>query len=355
MKSDVSKGPLMMSVDITYKCQFKCLHCFNNSGSVTNNNEMNEDELLDVAEMVGEAQPNTFCFCGGEPLLKIDSIIKMAKIIRERTMNNTTVNMVTNGWLLTKDIAKKIKDADISMVQLSLDGPNAEIHDWFRNKHGSFERVINAISILRDLDIYVSISSIPHKRQINCILDTLELCRSMGVDEFRVQPLMPIGRAKDNYIDIIPDSKKYRKVALKLRQHQYDGIANKKMSVSWGDPIDHLIRFSGGSMVTPTIGINAYGGITISPYIPIEFGNVRKHKFKEYWKNGLADIWSIPIVNEITAKMQDVSSMDLEIAFPNLPRMYYETNINLDLIELGKECIAEVNMSNFNRLVALGE
>lgn len=355
MNNDVSKGPLMMSVDITYKCPFRCLHCFNNSGDGVIGNEMNEDELLQIAEMVGDAQPNTFCFCGGEPLLRIDTIIKMAKVIKERTMNNTTVNMVTNGWLLTRDIAKKIKEAGISMVQLSLDGPNAEIHDWFRNKEGSFDRVINAIGILRDLDIYVSISSVPHKRQIKIILDTLELCRSMGVGEFRVQPLMPIGRAKDNYTDIIPDSKEYRKIALKLRQYQYDGIANNNMSVSWGDPIDHLMRFSGGSMVTPTIGINAYGGITISPYIPIEFGNVRKHKFEEYWEKGLADIWSIPIVNEITAKMKDVSSMDLEIAFPDLPKMYYETNINLDLIESGKERIAEVNMSNFDGLVAMGE
>ncbi|MEF3244807.1 MAG: hypothetical protein K6343_02335 [Caldisericaceae bacterium] len=64
---------------------------------------------------------------------------------------------------------------------------------------------------------------------------------------------------------------------------------NHDTNIEWGDPVDHLIRF-------PTIvehcstfvGVKADGSIQVSPYLPITVGNIRRHKFSEYWDKGLA-------------------------------------------------------------------
>lgn len=42
--------------------------------------------------------------------------------------------MVTNGYLLDENMAKEIAEADFGTIQLSLDGVDAETHEWLRRK-----------------------------------------------------------------------------------------------------------------------------------------------------------------------------------------------------------------------------
>lgn len=52
---------------------------------------------------------------------------------------NINVNMVSNGYLLDYDTAKKLVESGISLIQISIDGFE-EDHDWLRGKIGSFKR-----------------------------------------------------------------------------------------------------------------------------------------------------------------------------------------------------------------------
>lgn len=60
------------------------------------------------------------------------------------------------------------------------------------------------------------------------------------------------------------------------------------VQVIWGDPIDHLIRFPNlTNLPMYYISVRANGDIVASPYLPLVVGNIRKHKFEEYWDGGL--------------------------------------------------------------------
>ena len=50
--------------------------------------------------------------------------------------------MVTNGELMTKEIAKKLWQSGISSIQVSLDGSTEEVVDWLRNKKGAYKNAI---------------------------------------------------------------------------------------------------------------------------------------------------------------------------------------------------------------------
>ena len=63
-------GPIMISIDVTYRCNFRCKHCFNGSGTPLLGDELKDAKLLSIARSVGVLQPNVVCFCGGEPLLR---------------------------------------------------------------------------------------------------------------------------------------------------------------------------------------------------------------------------------------------------------------------------------------------
>lgn len=155
-------GPIMISIDVTYRCNFRCKHCFNGSGAPLLGDELSDAELLTIAKSVGVLQPNVVCFCGGEPLLRWEILCDACETIKSKSPY-TQVNLVTNGSLVTETIANRLNRAGITTVQVSVDGPNSELHDWFRNHPGSFDLAVNAIKILRKAGLNVVVAAAPHK------------------------------------------------------------------------------------------------------------------------------------------------------------------------------------------------
>ena len=156
-------------IDVTNKCTLRCLHCFNSSGGLKNQrmDEMSDEELERMAYDVIDCRPVSICMCGGEPLLRKESIYKIANYSKNTCVD---VNMVTNGELMTKEIAKKLWQSGISSIQVSLDGSTEEVVDWLRNKKGAYKNAINAIKYLDDtrqelgINRKISVSFIPHKK-----------------------------------------------------------------------------------------------------------------------------------------------------------------------------------------------
>ena len=291
-------GPIMISIDVTYRCNFRCKHCFNGSGAPLLGDELSDAELLTIAKSVGVLQPNVVCFCGGEPLLRWEILCDACETIKSKSPY-TQVNLVTNGSLVTETIANRLNRAGITTVQVSVDGPNSELHDWFRNHPGSFDLAVNAIKILRKAGLNVVVAAAPHKKHLLQLEETIDLCRQLGVSEIRMQPIMPLGRALDNYDEVVPSYFEYRRLSRRLQELKYKAIDNG-MVVDWGDPIDHLRKFSSSSFVSnPSLGITAYGEITVSPYLPISVGCIRRHSLEEYWESGLKNVWSIGVIQEI--------------------------------------------------------
>ena len=334
-------GPIMISIYVTYRCNFRCKHCFNGSGAPMLGEELSDDELLEIAKSVGVLQPNVVCFCGGEPLLRWAVLCDACKVIKSQSPF-TQVNLVTNGSLVTEIIASRLNSAGITTVQVSIDGPNSEIHDWFRNKPGSFNHAINSVKILRRAGLNVVVASARHKRHLLRLEETIDLCRQLGVSEIRMQPIMPLGRAIDNYNEIVPSYFEYQKLSRKLQELKYQSIDNGTV-VEWGDPIDHLRKFSTSSFISnPSLGISAYGEITVSPYLPISVGCIKRHSLEEYWESGLKNVWSIGVIKEIASLITSISSMDL--SKERLPKTYYEKNLMFELIEDDQDYIEHVSL-----------
>lgn len=86
-------GPIMISIDVTYRCNFRCKHCFNGSGTPLLGDELKDAELLSIARSVGVLQPNVVCFCGGEPLLRWEILCDACETIKSKSPY-TQVNLV---------------------------------------------------------------------------------------------------------------------------------------------------------------------------------------------------------------------------------------------------------------------
>ena len=318
-----------IAFDITYKCNFRCRHCYNSSGEHDLECcEISDEEFLKVAEDIVKISPSQVCVCGGEPLMKKDLLCKVAKTIRQNP--SIRVNTVTNGYMMTPEIARELKEAGFYSVQISLDGSTKESHEWLRNHDGSFERAKNAIRYLRDAGLSPGVACCPTKRNLDEILEVAELAFELGSDTFRVQPIMSLGRAKA-IEDFFPTATDYMKLSRKIQKLRAENSSLSKF-VEWGDPIAHLYSMKSNLPLEAAI-VNAYGEILISPYVPISFGNTTRHPLSEYLNHGFADIPQIKVVNKIINLIQSPEQMDLHKTNSKLPSLYESEFITIDLIE----------------------
>lgn len=96
--------PLFAAIDVTYKCNLCCKHCYNSSGGNKNSrtDELTDEQLLYIIESVAKTHPESVCFCGGEPLLRKNVLFEGAKLIKA-VDPKINVNVVTNSLLLEND------------------------------------------------------------------------------------------------------------------------------------------------------------------------------------------------------------------------------------------------------------
>lgn len=329
--SNTIKKPTLMGIDITYNCNLRCRHCFNCSGEQDLEiNEMSDESIITLAEQIAEFMPSVICICGGEPLLRKELLYKVIKVISKITNGYTQINMVTNGILMDVETAKKLKECGLIGVQVSLDGSSEKTYEWLRRSKGSFDKAIEAIKILIENGLQVFVSCTPTKININDYENVIKLCESLGVKQFRVQPLMLLGRATENLKDYVPNNIDYFKIRKILNEYS----VKSKMQIEWGDPIEHLTRcVNETSPQNYGIHVDAYGYIEVSPYLPIRVGHIARATLKEYWDNGFKDVWSAKFIKEMSDLIKDSNNMELNDIDSRIPRNYKDKPIYIDLLE----------------------
>ena len=135
--------PKWIAWETTQKCNMHCVHCRCSSDLSSSVGDFTTAEGKKLLADIAEFSKPVVVLSGGEPLLRPD-IFELAEY---GTSLGLRMCMATNGSLVTDEICLKMKQADIKMVSLSLDGSTAEVHDNFRQSPGSFEGVARAAEI----------------------------------------------------------------------------------------------------------------------------------------------------------------------------------------------------------------
>lgn len=321
--NSISK-PYMVSLDITNKCNLSCLHCYNRSGNDLYRNELSDDEVIDVIHQVGKLKPYSFCFCGGETFIRFELMLEGIRILKSYGV--AQVNLVTNGMLVTHEKINQLIQAGITSVQVSLDGSCEKSHNKMRGNRAAFRNAIHAIELFNESKVPIAVSFCPTNFNYNEFVEVAELLSKFEyMHELRSQPLMVIGRATNQ---IEPSEAQYRElvenILLLKKSKKY------KFNIEWGDPVDHIIRYSMGLIKNISLTIHSNGDIVLSPYVPIVLGNVKNHDLDEYYKAGLLDAWSITNFKEYLSEIRSLH----DLGKPFLGRVVYQNDpLKFDLID----------------------
>lgn len=232
-KSDILSGPLHIAIDITNKCNAKCLHCFNRSGNGLLRNEISDREMLEIFKEIAVIKPFSTCFCGGEPMMKYDLVLRATEVLKNGGVPN--IAMVTNGWFLTKDRVISLRNAGLTHIQLSLDGKDAKTHERMRGINGIYEKVLDALNFIDDAGISSAVAFSPTQFNIKQFPEVVELLQKFeNLREIKVQPLMPLGKAVEGKSELFASEEEYRELVAYIERFNAKRDYNNKGFRSFG-------------------------------------------------------------------------------------------------------------------------
>ncbi|MHA1704731.1 MAG: radical SAM protein [Promethearchaeota archaeon] len=192
-----TKVPHTVQILLTHKCNLHCNFCLIDASNKVNKEELNTIEWLKFFERLRELRIFNIILSGGEIFLRNDLFV-LLKRLRENSIHRIT--LLTNGTLITKEIANQLSKINIKHISISVDGLE-EKHDKLRGK-GTFQKILNGIQNLINVGIKSQISFTPMKSNYKDLGPLIDFIVSMGIKVINVNTLSPHGRCLNIYKDI---------------------------------------------------------------------------------------------------------------------------------------------------------
>ena len=132
-------GPVVVW-NSTRTCNLKCRHCYMNSDAKKYQDELTTVEAKKFIDDLADFHVPVLLFSGGEPLIRPD-FFELAEYAEKKGVRPT---LSTNGTLITRETAQRIKDIGVGYVGISLDGLQ-DVNDKFRGHEGAFQAAMAGI------------------------------------------------------------------------------------------------------------------------------------------------------------------------------------------------------------------
>jgi GeoRSP system radical SAM/SPASM protein len=276
----IPSSPVTVNWAVTNRCNFGCRHCYSRADT---HDELTFSDLSGMVEKLARAKVFNVNFGGGEPLLRKD-LFELAELASRQGL---AVSMNSNGFLIDRETAARLKRAGFRKVGISIDSPKAEVHDQFRGVKGSHERALTALRILKDEGIETSISSVICRINISDLDGLVEQALASGVHtlNFHNFKCSGLGFTNRDELDLTPDEWRLFYVrALELKE-KVSGV-----HISLEDPIIALLGQGNGRALVKgsvcgklSLNIKANGDLTPCGFIPIVVGNLLLDDLVTVW------------------------------------------------------------------------
>ena len=253
--------PFQATIEVTHRCNLSCKHCYIDTHE---NSELSLSEFKGVLDQLAEAGTLYLLFTGGEILTRND-FFDIASYSREKGF---LIMLMTNGTLITPEIAGKIKRLEPLSVGMSLHGACADTHDSITGKKGSFTSTMESARLLVKLGVAVSMQTLlmdSNVHEANAIKDLAErtgVNLQVGSDFIPTrsgscQPYQYAANTPELYKYLEPNQDKAEK-----HDQNEKGICKAGRGIC---------------SISPT------GDVSPCLIMPMKIGNLRESSFSEIW------------------------------------------------------------------------
>lgn len=179
--------------EVTRGCNLRCRYCLVDAADPLPD-ELTPEEAADVVLWWKAAAGTGICFTGGEPFVYPD-FISLLSLTR---LHGLRPAVVTNATSLTPDICSVLRELDVR-VGVSLDAVQSRFQDSLRGP-GTTERVLRALSVLREHEVNVDVHVTVSVRPWRFGLGVMSLAERFGCASVRFSDVISFGRARETVL-----------------------------------------------------------------------------------------------------------------------------------------------------------
>ncbi|MFZ2632639.1 MAG: 12,18-didecarboxysiroheme deacetylase [Desulfosalsimonadaceae bacterium] len=318
LQFSIDKNPVVVW-NITRQCNLKCVHCYAHAKATLQENELTNAEGRQLIDDLSNMGVPVLLFSGGEPLMRPD----MPELAEYAVQKGMRAVISTNGTLITREIAQKLKKIGLSYVGISLDGMR-DINDRFRGVEGAFDMALAGIQNCQEAGIKVGLRFTVNRYNVNEIPAIFDLLEEREVPRICFYHLVYSGRGSEMVKDdlSLSDTRKAVDLIIDRTRRLHDAGKPKEvltvdnhadgpyiyLRLLKEDPrraaeVMELLKMNEGNNSGRGIGCVSWDGEVYADQFwrHHSFGNVRKRPFSEIW-NDLSE----PLMKQLKNKKDHV-------------------------------------------------
>ena len=147
--------PLRVMFELTYRCNFRCIHCYMAPGK--KKKELSTAEVFSVLDQLRDLGCFQVGFTGGEPFMRSD----IFEILDHAKKCGLRISLLTNGLMIDASAAKRLAalGSALNRIDISVLGATPETFEMITGKPGSFRKVMQAIRFLKAQGVTVQLKA----------------------------------------------------------------------------------------------------------------------------------------------------------------------------------------------------
>ena len=193
--SKIPDAPYRMDLALTYGCNNKCAHCYNEPGR--GKTLLPLDQWMRILDRMVEIAIPHVVFTGGEPTL----VPFLPELVRYADKLGIVSGMNTNGRLLrNEDLTEELAQGSLDHVQITLESVDPGIHDAMVGAEGAWQETVAGIrmAVRHNFHINTNTTLLTHNASVQAVNDLSDLLADLGVKTMGLNALIRSGKGKDS-------------------------------------------------------------------------------------------------------------------------------------------------------------
>jgi AdoMet-dependent heme synthase len=278
--------PLSVQLDLTYRCNERCIHCYLDHDD---HGELTTAEVKDLLDQMADAGVFYLTISGGEIMMRRD-FFEILEYARQRTF---CIKLKTNGILIRKKEADRIKALGVESVQISIYSHIAEVHDAITKLPGSLKDSIESIRRLRAHGIHVIMANVLMVQNSFDYEGVKALAAELGARFILDPTVTPMMDGDRSILELNVDEGVLKEV---FRNEGLVGNVEEFCAPPQGTDEDALDMLPCSAGHTACY-VSPYGDVYPCVQFPLPSGNIRRTKFIDIWRDSpqLKEVRSITL------------------------------------------------------------
>ena len=304
-EADFDLAPFTVAWEVTRACAFACVHCRADAQHHRHPEELTTEQGFRLIDRLKAFGNPILVFTGGDPMMRPDLFDLIGYAVQAGLRCSLTP---TATALPTEERLRRALQAGVRRVALSLDAPDADVHDRFRRVRGSWDRTMRILQNAQAVGLSAQVNTTVASHNVDRLPEMVTFVERVGAVQWSLFFLVPTGRAQARQM-ISPEEHErlfhwlydlskgapfdikataapmYRRVAIERRRAEAGssaGVSFQGAGFQYADGLNRPVK--GVNDGKGFLFISHVGDIMPSGFLPIRAGNVRTDDVVEVYR-----------------------------------------------------------------------